>query len=484
MLSIDISEKFINITDIGKNYLGKYNFKLIKQIEIKEGEKWESKISELPKNEKVSLVVPDTEVFLYRFDVNPKLTGRLLIATILDKISKVIPAAPDDLAYDFEMKQTGLQSSCIIFIAITREKLSLYQKAFKTINITPELIVPESLVNFEVFKNDDPADQVILYLEVNEKILKFAFFDKYGPLLTLFEVLNPLTMEEIIKKSILFFKDKYGKNVDKIILGGDKVTITDSDKLGKIVNVPIIKSNQVFEKKVQELGINFNNQQQMLFIKALGVNLLLLQKEIPNLAKKSVLTFSDKSKGETAVPDMLLKNNIADEKRKDLAKETYSSENKKPENKRLIFLIFIFIISLILTSSAIASKFLVKQNTGTVPKIKAKSKVKSPSKKIIPSSTPPSLEKQSVKIEVLNGSGKAGSATVLSDYLKNKGYENIKTANAEDFSYKGITLQIKEDKKNYLESLINDLKDQYQISTASAFIDKDSDFDVILIVGG
>ncbi len=101
-----------------------------------------------------------------------------------------------------------------------------------------------------------------------------------------------------------------------------------------------------------------------------------------------------------------------------------------------------------------------------------------------PEATPtPELSRADFSLQVLNGSGEPGAAGDAEELLETKGYEDITAGNADSYDYDQTEVKIKESKKEYLELLLNDLKDDYSISSESAYLEEDNDYDAQIIVG-
>src|SRR3990167_3125731 len=94
----------------------------------------------------------------------------------------------------------------------------------------------------------------------------------------------------------------------------------------------------------------------------------------------------------------------------------------------------------------------------------------------------PNFKKEELKIKILNGSGTVGKATEVKDILKEAGYVDILTGNADNFDYTVTEIQIKKDKKAAFELLKNDLKKNISLKTPT-ILDEDDAADVILIIG-
>ena len=98
-------------------------------------------------------------------------------------------------------------------------------------------------------------------------------------------------------------------------------------------------------------------------------------------------------------------------------------------------------------------------------------------------STPlPKVNKSQLKIKVLNGSGIKGKASEVKDLLKEKGYQEILTGNADSFDYQQTEIQVKKSKASVTSTVKNDLKENLT-SFKESTLDEDEAADIILIIG-
>ena len=101
-----------------------------------------------------------------------------------------------------------------------------------------------------------------------------------------------------------------------------------------------------------------------------------------------------------------------------------------------------------------------------------------------PEPTPtPAIDRGDLKMEIQNGGGLKGAAGEAARFLEDKGYQDIKTSNADSFDYEETIIKIKEDKKNYLDWLKSDLAEKYTLAAEIKTLETDSDFDAIVILG-
>jgi len=96
----------------------------------------------------------------------------------------------------------------------------------------------------------------------------------------------------------------------------------------------------------------------------------------------------------------------------------------------------------------------------------------------------PELSRADLSLEVLNGVGAPGAAGDGQDYLEGLGYENIEVGNAGSYDYDQTEVSIKESKDEYLQMLIDDLEGEYTVSSESAYLEEDYDYDAKIILGG
>lgn len=99
----------------------------------------------------------------------------------------------------------------------------------------------------------------------------------------------------------------------------------------------------------------------------------------------------------------------------------------------------------------------------------------------------PKIDKKSVKIQVLNGTGTPGQAGDASEALQKAGYsaENIATGNAEEFDNTTTSIKVKagfEDVANDIKKALKDVFDDVNISSIE--LDKKGEYDIIVVTGG
>lgn len=93
------------------------------------------------------------------------------------------------------------------------------------------------------------------------------------------------------------------------------------------------------------------------------------------------------------------------------------------------------------------------------------------------------LDRATISIQVLNGSGTSGAAGKMKTALEESGFTVKDTANAQNYDYEKTEIIVKEDKKDYIPLLEEDLKKLYTLAPSVSTLDEDVPYDVRIIVG-
>ena len=99
----------------------------------------------------------------------------------------------------------------------------------------------------------------------------------------------------------------------------------------------------------------------------------------------------------------------------------------------------------------------------------------------------PKIEKSTVKIQVLNGTGTPGQAGIAVKALEDAGYssENIKSSNAEKYDQETTTITSRARFEDIATDIKNTLKSKFdEISVASKNLEENSEFDIVVVTGG
>lgn len=100
-----------------------------------------------------------------------------------------------------------------------------------------------------------------------------------------------------------------------------------------------------------------------------------------------------------------------------------------------------------------------------------------------PEASSAAVNKSSAKLRVLNGSGKAGGAASLKDYLESKGYTVSSIGNADSTDFKQTELKFKDSFKNFESTLTTDLSSKYSVTTNSTPLEASDSADIQVTLG-
>lgn len=92
-------------------------------------------------------------------------------------------------------------------------------------------------------------------------------------------------------------------------------------------------------------------------------------------------------------------------------------------------------------------------------------------------------KKKTLSISVKNGSGVTGVAAKAADFLKGLGYNVVSTGNADKDDYKNTKIQVKSNKKEFLDILKSDLSKNYTIGETTSDLPENSSEDALIIIG-
>ncbi|MBI2195537.1 MAG: LytR C-terminal domain-containing protein [Candidatus Levybacteria bacterium] len=93
------------------------------------------------------------------------------------------------------------------------------------------------------------------------------------------------------------------------------------------------------------------------------------------------------------------------------------------------------------------------------------------------------LDRSTLSIEVLNGSGITGVAASARDYLESLGYNVISIGNAENSDFQNVTIQVKSTQSNFLALLSKDLSAKYTVGATSSDLSATSSAEALVVIG-
>lgn len=93
------------------------------------------------------------------------------------------------------------------------------------------------------------------------------------------------------------------------------------------------------------------------------------------------------------------------------------------------------------------------------------------------------VDRSQPKIRVLNGSGTAGIASAVKDFLEGKGWKVASIGNAQDYDFTDTEVRTKSTFSRFEKSLVDDLSAKYPAKAAGEPLESTDSADIEVIVG-
>lgn len=399
---------------------------LKEKIKLDQEKNIEEKINFYLKS-KTIIILHDKEIFIHRLKIDENQNIKQIKNESLKRVLEFIPFSAEEILFEIEK----IKKDEVIFYGIEKKKFEEEFYFLKKENYQNIIsIYPQSRLIFETIKDQIKEKENIVFIKKNKEnnLFDIYFFDYFGPLLVLSD-----KKDDDIRKIIDFFEEEYQKKIDKII--------TEKPIENKFL-IPIINFQEILLKKFKKEEIK--EEDDYIFY----ISYKILEKNI-------------------------FYNFIIDQSK--------NQENKKINYFFIIFSILIFVFIFFFIFFFI---FLKNKKNRNLSEKNINKKIENKINKNFLSPTPNIIfDKKQIKIEILNGSGIPGQAQKMADYLKEKGYENIKTGNAENYTYEKLNIFIKKDLEKFEEILKNEIEKDYPEASFSNTLDKEYNFDVKIIIG-
>jgi hypothetical protein len=405
----------------------------------------------------ISLILPQEFFSFFRTTVPSDIATSALNSFISDKARSILPVDNTDLASDFFIQESE-NEKIVTYFGINRETLLSLKQAMTLIDFRISSIIPDTIAYFKLFEKTlrKEKKETIFYAELGPDILSGYLFDSCGLIddkKISIKYLETDKIADILKIKVdEIATDK--KKVNRIIISGEKSENIRQDTFTKSVGV--------WTNPLKRIVPTFYEEYLKMLIPKDGKAFPILTYDVCFGA--FILSEENKSFS-------LLKNGI------NLNKNKSSLPKIKIPKKEILLFVSSFLVSFLLFILISKFKvnfklpdFMAKKNTITITPTAAS-----------PTPTPtPNFKRGDVKIKILNGSGVKGKATEIKEILKNKGYMEIVTGNADSFDYKITEIQVKKDKAQLGNMIKNDLKD-YLVAPKITVLDDKEAADMVLI---
>ncbi|MCS7093071.1 MAG: LytR C-terminal domain-containing protein [Patescibacteria group bacterium] len=411
------------------------------------------------------LILPQEFFYFFRTEVPFDIAKPAINSFITDKISTTLALLPEEIIFDYFIKETKTQK-IINFFGLKKEKLDSLEKAAELIDLKIINVIPEPLVYYKLFektlKND--KQEVIFYAILEKGFIYGYVFDNFGLVdkTQFFETLNEEKNYLKTLRNIIGKIEERKIKLNRIILSGHQ-----SDKIRQDT---FTRDIGIWTNPLKRIVPNYYEN----YLKTLVVK---NQEIFPILIYDvcfGAFIFSKEEKFSIFKNHQLSK------------KEIYRSKLKKSSKKEA----FIFIISFLVSLGG----FLVLSNINNLKNYrfslfnnrqneKVQAQMSPTPQPQLNSSTPQvTIKKEELKIQVLNGSGIPGKAGELRSILKEKGYSEVITGNADNFNYQNTEIKVKKSKSQALNQIKKDLGYYFSLLKES-FLEEREIPDIIIIVG-
>ena len=477
MIYLYFNQKKVEILSLRKTILGQqeasffekeYETDLLERDEIKSVDFLASAIKEglnlaIPQaitEKDVCLILPQSFFSFFRTEVPPDIAPSALESFVKDKAKSLSSVSLTEVVSNYLQKENQNQK-IVIFYSIKEEFLRKINETLKLLDLKIENIIPETLAYFKLFEKTlrKEKKEIIFYVSYQQEELFGYLYDNHGLIddkKWSEKILTDKNVETILKEKILAIEKEQGIKINRIVLAGEKSENIRQDTFTKAVGV--------WTNPLKRIITNFYKDY--------------LDKLVVTEEKISILKFSESFGGYIFNEE---NGNFLKTKGHLLKKTGDSSKLAFPFifKKEFFIFVFSFIASFLffLAISNLNDKvdknklFVLKKATPTVL----------PSPTLTPTPTPSFLKKD-LKIKVLNGSGIKGKAAEVKDILKEKGYGEIITDNADNFDYKKTEIKTKREKNQAVVWLKDDLKN-YITSPKVEELKEEEIADVVIIIG-
>lgn len=418
------------------------------------------------KDNDLYLILPQEAFTFARYNVPPDIQTSAIIPFIKDKARADFSFDLDSAYSDFLVVQQEGESTVLLYV-LQKEVFDAYSEVAKLLGLSLRALIPETVAFYKLFEKTLKKDkkETILYASYEDEGSYGYLFDSLGLLID-----TPFPLGGEFEKELKDVAEKQAKKVgkiDRIILAGTKSSQVRQDLFTKEVGIwtnPLDKIIANFYQEYLKLLVS-PDRQPISFLSLDGpLGGFIVHRENPEFSLyKQGGRMS--AKGTVSVPSFSL-----------------------PSFPIGLRDVFVFLISMIITSSVIYSLGVFGKDAQKV-KLPSIGMVKpSPTQKPEPTKAPtptPSFTKESLKVKVLNGTGTPGQAGDVQQVLKDAGYVEVLTGNADELDQSETLIQYAKGMKDAGLAVREDLKDMVDIaeSDVSEIDDEDEAAQVIVITG-
>ena len=422
----------------------------------------------------VCLILPQEKFQFMRFPIPTDIAPSAVASFLKDKLKSENHIHLEDSYHDFIIAGSTDSSVAMAYI-INKSTLKPVEDASKLINLKIQSILADTICYYTLFSKTLREDKIenILYATYEPENSSVYEYDSLGLINPQKIVLNgdpAVELSNIVKKY-----ETNDKKVHRIILSGSMSKQVRQDHFTKEVGA--------WTNPLERIILNFYHS----YLKSLSIESIegfsLLHYDMCFGAH----IFSAENKSFS-----LLKNSNFSQNHAISSHQTISNNQKifSPKsgggNRIINFHINFKFISILVASLLITMGIVLTVSKGgnllTLLPTKA---TPTPEPTAIPTATAtptPVINRDKLKIKVLNGGGVKGKATEVKDFLKEKGYGDIITGNANSFDIEKSKIEYRPEGKNLGSLFKSDLVSLIEVAETSE-MESSTSADIIFTIG-
>lgn len=416
-----------------------------------------------PQEKQVFLILPQESFVFMKADVPTDIGPSAVTSFIQDKARASLSVDLDNYFYDYFLKEVD-QHRQVTFYAVEADRLEKYFEAFNLVGLKISSLLPESLSLFKLFEKTlrPEKKENILYASYEKGELSGYLYDS-GGLYSDEKWVQQISSEEELQQALKARREELeekGIKLNRIILAGEGSEKVRQDTFTKEVGV--------WTNLLKRIIPDFYQEHLKVLVVSGGSSFPILIYDVCFGA----FVFSQENKG-----FHILKNPFKLKGRRRMSFSGLPIFRKE---------VLIFLLSSVVSFAIFVGLSRVNWSGVKLPALPSNiGQIAKPTETPkAPSPTPtPSFTKEELRVKVLNGTGEAGKATELRDLLKDKGYQEIVTDNADNFDYTQTVIQVKKSIAAAGKVVANDLKDSVSSPKIDTTLDEDDSSDVIITFG-
>ena len=425
------------------------------------------------KEKNCTLILPQESFTFFRTDMPVDVNESVLDSYLREKARSLLNIDIENSHYDYIIRESA-GKKMILFYLVHRNVVEAFEQPLELLDLKLTAIVPTSLAYFKLFEKTLRTNKKenIWYVSYDNDQLSGYMYDSFG----LFEadhwsakVGKDDKIEKLLHKQAAKYEAQ-GNKLNRLLLSGSQSAKVRQDTFTKEVGV--------WTNPVKRIIPHFYAD----YLKMLAGP---ENKELPILEYDMLLGAFIFTQEETKFT--LLKGKRGGKAKVNLKGPAFSLPKMSmsfPINKKGLM---IFILSFILTFGVLFGASRMGVFNGfelSMPSFSKPTPTPEPKPTEAPTPTPtPEIERGSLSVKVLNGSGISGKAGVVKSFLQEAGYENILTANAEAFDYDVTVIQTKKGADELKNTIAKDIASELEGDAKFETLDEDDAADIVIIVG-